>query len=163
MAARPKLRRVYTAGPAAELLRIAPDVLRKRAQRGTRGALRPGSPENPLREWLFDADAVDAQAQATSDACLWVRMAEESPSALRQAEQTAVTSYGPDAEGQPLLDSYREHNEMLKTEVALEREHRLQTERRVVEVERDNALRELRRIQRAYRALVAELVDEEST
>lgn len=60
-----------------------------------------------------------------------------------------------------LVTEYRDQLDVLMTEVAIEREHRLIAEKRVIEIERDSALRELRRVERAFRALAAEVVEDE--
>ncbi len=155
--AQPRLRRVYTAASAAELLGVDADALRKRGERRRSGSLPPRSPGNPLREWLFDAESIDAQAEGTSEACLWVRDLRSMDGPGDEHPVPAQAAVTPDV----LLGDLRDHVEILKTEAAVEREHRLQAEKRVVEAERDTALRELRRVQHAFRALAASVVGPE--
>ncbi len=143
---------MYTLGRAAELLQLDPGVLRKRAERGGPGTLGPREGANPLRDWLIDAGYVDELAGRTeSGGAVWVEEAEACPTAGSREPNSSEQG---DPSAERLLNEYRDQLEMLSTEVAIERERRLLSERRAAEVERDAALDEVRRLRVAVRALV---------
>jgi hypothetical protein len=154
-------RRMYTGSTAGGLLGMDPGVLRKRALRGRVSALKPHSASNPFREWLFDADDVDREARGTSSTAVWLPD-ETAPRSPDSSGEWAEVDHGLGLERDRLLTDYRDHVDVLTAEAAVEREVRLVAERRIVEAERDNALRELKRVERAFRSLAATvLADDE--
>jgi hypothetical protein len=105
----------------------------------------------------LDADEIDKEAGGTSSGGLWVDHGSES----RAIEDGAVVRGDGSAQRDRLVGEYRDQIDVLMAEAAVEREARLVAERRIVEGERDNALRELRRVERAFQALAAEVVGTE--
>ena len=145
-------RRVYPVALAAKMLMVEPDSLRKRAERDSIRALKPGVPPNPLREWLIDADAVDKEAGATCLTPLWV----SGVVAPSGAEAVEPSSIEPDR----ILADYRDQLDLAKSEAAVEREARWLAERRLLETERDMARRDMARLRSAFRAAAGALAED---
>jgi hypothetical protein len=119
---------------------------------------------NPLREWLFDADEVDGAASSTSPRCVW--LPDPAAGAAGRAETYLTSTVAqPDtgeSEAEQLLAKYRDHIDVLKAEATVEREARLEAERKIVEGQRNEAERKLANVTRAFRSLAAALLEDDA-
>jgi hypothetical protein len=139
------LRRMYTSSTAAVQLGEGRGVLCKRAKKGEPWAVSPQSDLNPLREWLFDADYIDSKSGGTCTSAVWI-----------QGDSTDTRQER--FEAARLLSRYRDEGDLLRAEVVVEREGRLEADRRAVqarlegtEAARAEAVAEVHRLRTALR------------
>lgn len=67
------------------------------------------------------------------------------------------------ADGDRLLGAYRDQIDLVVAEAAVERDARVVAERRLIEKERDDALRKQSQLRRAFLALAAEIAGTDSS